>query len=393
MTQIPTEFEIKIDKIVPNGYGLGFAHGCAVFVSLAAKGDFAKVRVREQKGKTIFAEIIEIIEPSAERVAPVCRYFGSCGGCDFQQMSYAAQLKAKSEIISDSLSRIGKFSDFGEVDVAASPNPLGYRTRTEWHLDTIRSRIGYFRRFSHDVVDIEECPVMAGPLAEKLKEIRSSIEWHQFASDRPSIEAACGSSGISVFSDEIFEPTDEISVEVDGFKLSFDAGTFFQANPLLIEDLVSCAIGTASGATAIDLYSGVGLFSLPLTRRFQNVLAVEGNPRSVAFAEINRVSAQADNLKIDESDVASWLEDNREVEGVDFLLLDPPRTGCQKSSLELITRIAPRHISYVSCDPSTLARDLRVLCDKGYRLVTVMGFDLFPQTHHVETVARLERVS
>ena len=98
MTQIPTEFEIKIDKIVPNGYGLGFAHGCAVFVSLAAKGDFAKVRVREQKGKTVFAEIIEINEPSAERVAPVCRYFGSCGGCDFQQMSYAAQLKAKSEM-------------------------------------------------------------------------------------------------------------------------------------------------------------------------------------------------------------------------------------------------------------------------------------------------------
>ena len=147
--------DVRIEKIVPNGYGLGFAEGLTVFVSLAAPGDRVRVKLNQIKGRTAFAEIVEILEPSPERVAPPCVYFGRCGGCDFQQMDYAAQLRAKTAIVRDSLTRIGKINYPGEIEIVGSPRPFGYRSRAQWHLDTRRRRIGYFRRTSHDIIDSE----------------------------------------------------------------------------------------------------------------------------------------------------------------------------------------------------------------------------------------------
>lgn len=159
--------EVKIEKIVPNGFGLAFAEGLTVFVSLAAPGDRLRVAVRELRKKIAFAEIVEVIEPSPARIAPPCKYFGTCGGCDFQQMSYQAQLEAKVTIIRDCLQRIGKIDLAEDIPIVPSPRELEYRSRAQWHLDTRAKKFGYFRRNSHEVIDVGECPILTPELDRK----------------------------------------------------------------------------------------------------------------------------------------------------------------------------------------------------------------------------------
>lgn len=382
--------EVKIERIVPNGFGIGFADGLTVFVSLAVAGDLVRAKITQKKGKIVFAEIDEILRPSEDRVSPPCRYFGHCGGCDFQQMNYAAQIKAKSGIIRDSLRRIGKIDWPNEIDVVASPSQFEYRSRAQWHLDVARRRIGYFRRSSHDVIDVDGCPVLAPRLASKLGELRENLDWSQFWADHAVVEAASSESKISVYSRELVEPTAEISFEFGGNRYFYDARSFFQGNLLLVESLVDEAIGGFSGAVALDLYCGVGLFALPLTRSFARVIGVEANERSIESATRNAEYARAENTEFHAEPVGEWLLQNGASLGpVDLVVLDPPRAGTEKETIGEIINIRPHRISYVSCEPSTLARDLKLLTDGGYKIETVRGFDLFPQTHHVETVVRL----
>ncbi|MEJ7849269.1 MAG: class I SAM-dependent RNA methyltransferase [Pyrinomonadaceae bacterium] len=385
------ELELKIVKIVPKGLGLAFKPGLTVFVPLTAAGDVVRATIREQKGKTAFAEIDEILEPSPDRIEPPCPYFGRCGGCDFQQMNYEAQLAAKLAIIQDSLHRIGKLNYEGEISMIGSPREFAYRSRAQWHIDTRQKKIGYFRRNSHDVIDIEHCPILTPELDATLQSLRTNLDWGTFWSDRGSIEAAHGSEGdVSLFSPEIMEPTQEISFSAGGEKYYYSALSFFQGNQFLIEQLVDIAISGASGETAIDLYCGVGLFTLQLARKFGQVIGVEGNDRAIDFAEKNAANAQLSNVRFVRDGVDDFLTGHN-LENTDFVLLDPPRAGTEKWTISNIIKLKPKQISYVSCEPSILARDLRTLLDSGYEIESLTAFDLFPQTHHVETVARLRR--
>jgi 23S rRNA (uracil1939-C5)-methyltransferase len=387
--KIGDELQVKIEKIVPGGLGLAFAENLTVFVALAAPGDQLRVKINQIKGKTGFAEIVEIIEPSPERQEPPCVYFGTCGGCDFQQMDYQSQLRAKVAIVKDCLARIGKINDVPEIEIIASPRELDYRARAQWHVDARRRKIGYYRRHSHDVIDVKVCPIITPELQAILTELRAGIEWDSFWSRKIEIEAANSSESVSVYSAEIVEPTEELSFDVNGNRYFYDATTFFQGNPYLIEQLAKAATMNVSGATALDLYCGVGLFTLPLAAKFERVIGVEGNARAVDFAEKSVENARLENVRFGREDVREWLAQN-ESETIDFVLLDPPRAGTEKETIESILKIKPREISYVSCEPSTLARDLRVLHDGGYRIESIVALDLFPQTHHVETVVRLK---
>ncbi len=386
--KVGEEIEVKIEKIVTGGYGLGFAENLTVFVPLSAATDKLKVKIHQLKGKTAFAEIVEIIEPSVERITPPCVYFGSCGGCDFQQMNYKTQLAAKVGIIKDCLTRIGKINYENEIKIIESPKPFGYRARAQWHVNTRRKKIGYFQRKSHDVIDVVECPIITPELQEVLTELRESIVWESFWSEVVEIEAAGSAENVSVYSTEIVEPTEELSFESNGNRYFYDATTFFQGNPFLIEQLIETAIGGAEGAAAIDLYCGVGLFTLPLAKNFAKVIGVEGWGKAVEFAVKNVENARAENIQIFGENVNEWLMNNQP-ESIDFVLLDPPRSGTDKEIIENILKIKPRQISYVSCEPSTLARDLKILCDNDYKIESITALDLFPQTHHVETVVRL----
>lgn len=382
--------DVTIEKIVPRGLGMAFAEKLTVFVPLSAVGDRLSVRLTQVKGRTAFGEIERVIEPSAVRVQPPCKYFGKCGGCDFQHLTYAAQLDAKAAIIKDSLRRIGKLDIDREIPMIPSPDPFRYRSRAQWHLNTRNTEIGYFRRGSHEVIDVESCPILDPVLDETLAELRSDLDWKSFWSEEASIDAAVGlDEKISLSSVDLAEP-EVIEFQAAGERYSYDAGTFFQGNSLLVESLIETALGEVRGGHALDLYCGVGLFSLPLARRFESVTGVEDSERAIDFARKNATNAGLENLRFFQDNVSEFLS-AREIGSTEFVLLDPPRSGTEKGVIEQIVKLRASHIAYVSCDPAILGRDLRVFVDAGYSIASIVGLDLFPQTHHVETVVHLTK--
>ena len=373
---------------MPRGFGLAFAENLTVLTPLTAPGDVLRVRIVEIKKRMAFAEIVEVKERGVKRIEPECKYFGICGGCDFQQMKYPAQLEAKVGIIRDCLRRIGKIEYDGKIPMIASPNPFGYRSRARWHLDRDKRTIGYFRRDSHDVIDIDSCPILTPGLQSTLEYARESMNWEALWSERPEMEAATGEEGrVSLYSAEMAEPTAELSFAVNGDTYAFSAQSFFQANKFLIPDLIEAAIGGLSGNTAFDLYSGVGLFTLPMAKHFERVVAVEDNPAAVEFAKKNIENARLSTVRMVDMGVGRFLAENQDKD-LDLILIDPPRSGTEKNTIPAIAALRPAQISYVSCEPSILARDLRTLIDAGYKIDTITAIDLFPQTHHVETVVR-----
>lgn len=382
--------EVTVEKIVPNGYGLAFAEDLTVFVPLAAPGDRLRVKIYQVKGKTAFAEIVEILNPSDLRIEPSCRYFGRCGGCDFQQISYENQLAEKISIINDCLTRIGKIRYEKEIEIIPSPRPFGYRARAHWHANTKQKKIGYFQRNTNNVIDIENCPILTEEMQTTLTHLRENIVWESNWSEKIAIEAASAGGKVSVYSDELLEPTDEIFFETKGEKYFYSAKSFFQGNPFLIEKLIELALEKAAGKKALDLYCGVGLFTLPLGRKFEKVTGVEANPDAIDYAEKSAENARLENVTFYAESVNDFLDEN-ELDEIDFVLLDPPRMGAEKRTINNIIKINPERISYVSCEPAGLARDLRRFLDGGYAIETITALDLFPQTHHVETVVRLKR--
>ena len=376
--------ELEIERILPGGMGLAHAGGKTVFVALAAPGDRVRVEVEREQGNVLFASIVEIITPSPVRIEPPCPYFGRCGGCDFQQLTYEAQLAAKSEMIRDCLHRIARLENVPEIVVMPSPNEWRYRMRAMWQIDRDERTVGYYERGSRRVCDVVDCAVLRPELQAKLEDVRST----EIPPDLKHLDVVAGEDGVS-FAPAFAEfQTNELSLKVRDEIYRYNAEAFFQINPSLLGPLMEFALGDASGASALDLYSGVGLFTLPLARQFQNVMAVEANPVAVRFARRNLQDAGLTNARVIAAGVAEWFR-GAPAREVQFVLLDPPRAGAESAVIKGIIDLRPAEISYVSCDPATLARDLRKLIVGGYRTRSIRGFDLFPQTHHVETVVRL----
>lgn len=387
--------EVTVERILPGGVGLAHAGGRTIFVALAAPGDVVRVRIDRVRGKLAYASIEEIIKASAVRVEPPCPYFGACGGCDFQQLNYQAQLDAKVEMIRDCLRRIAQLENPPEITIRPAPMQWQYRARASWQFEATTSRLGYFEAGSHRVCDVEVCAVLAPRLQRVLEEIRKQIRDGSMSSSvkdgLKDIRAVTGETGVSVAPPLADFQTHDVSVLLAGESYSLNADSFFQVNLDLIEALVDEAVGEAKGEQAIDLYCGAGLFTLPLARRFTSVVGIELNAKATRYAFRNLRRAQLDNAEIVTSGVTEWLKENsRSFAPVDFLLLDPPRPGAENKVIEGILALSPRHISYVSCDPATLARDLKKLIAGGYSLASIVALDMFPQTHHVETVVKLE---
>ena len=412
--------EVEIERLLPGGVGLAHAEGLTLFVSLAAPGDFLRVRVDRVQGKVAFASLVEILKRSRLRVEPPCPYFGICGGCDFQQLSYESQLDAKVAIIRDCLHRIAKL-EVSEIPIAPSPSEWRYRARANWQVDANAKLLGYFERGSNRVCDVDYCAVLAPELQETLEQVRSEIFTEPAGVPR-DIDAVVGDEGVSVAPPLAGFKTDIVSRTISRESYRFSADAFFQVNHELLEPIVAAAIGDAKGNTAVDLYCGVGLFTLPLARRFARVVGVESHPRATEFArqnlevakrgsgptpgspagqpgwggtvsegvDLGAGSATLGDFQIVTARVGDWLtEQARSFGPVDFLLLDPPRTGCENRDIAGLLALRPLRISYVSCDPATLARDLKKLIAAGYSLDSIAAFDMFPQTHHVETVVQL----
>jgi tRNA/tmRNA/rRNA uracil-C5-methylase (TrmA/RlmC/RlmD family) len=394
------ETETVVERIVPGGFGLGFGGGRTLFVSRAAPGDRLRVRIDREHGRVAHASIVAILEPGADRVPEAHPLLSRCGA-DFQHLRYDAQLAAKSGMIADSLRRIGGIDLSDPVEVAPSPVVWEYRARAEWRHDPNQPALGYVESGTGRVVDLPEDPFVVPALSDRYAQLRERLEAGRLPEWATELRAAAGDDGISFAPPlELPQPL-PVHATVAGERYEYDADCFFQANPFVLDALMAEALryapeigAPASPASrlAIDLYCGVGLFTVPLARRFSQVIGVEGQPRAAEFATRNVATAGLTHARIRTATVERWLEGAYRSHGrAPFVLLDPPRSGLPAHGLRVLPRLRASRVTYVACEPSTLARDLKGLLASGYELVSVAAFDMFPQTHHVEIVAHLQR--
>jgi len=394
------ETETAIERIVPGGFGLGFGGGRTLFVSRAAPGDHLRVRIDREHGRVAHASIVEILEPGPDRVPEAHPLLSRCGA-DFQHLRYDAQLTAKSGMIGDSLRRIGGIDLLDSIRVVPSRVVWEYRARAEWRHDPNQPALGYLESGTRRVVDLPEDPFVVPALRDRYQQLRAKLEAGRLPEWATELRAAAGEDGISFAPPlELPQPL-PVHATVAGERYEYDADCFFQVNPFVLDALMAevlryaPAVGappSPASRLAIDLYCGVGLFTVPLARRFGQVIGVEGQPRAAEFASRNVAAAGLTNARIRTDSVERWLEGAYRSHGrTPFVLLDPPRTGLPAHGLRMLPRLRASRVTYVACDPSTLARDLKGMLASGYELVSVVAFDMFPQTHHVEIVAHLER--
>src|SRR5438132_1806585 len=286
--------EVTIERIFPGGVGLAHADGRNVLVTLTAPGDRLRIKTERTKGNVDFASIQEVLEPSPVRVEPPCPYFGRCGGCDFQQLNYQAQLDAKVEMVRDCLRRIGGIENPPDFQVTPAPNQWQYRSRAQWQYDSIRKRLGYFEAGSRRVCDVVDCAVLTPELQQTLSGLRERMQDGLLPEEARDFRAVVGDNNRVSIAPPIDARTDEvldIACSIHGETYRLNAESFFQTNADLLPQLIGAALGEAGGETAIELYCGVGLFTLPLARRFTELIAVESDAAAARFARKNLANA------------------------------------------------------------------------------------------------------
>lgn len=420
---------VEIEKPIYGGAFLARVEGKAVFVPLALPGEEARVRITESKRGYATAEAEEILRPAPERTAPACPHFGACGGCHYQHANYAAQLAFKQSILSETLER-GGVSVPAEIAVLSN-EPWAYRNRIRLAFDA-EGNPGYRGRRSHAVVPISECPIAAPLLvaaaqafAQIAREVAPQLRATEIAlfcdaaetallasvfTDRPTkiqfgelAQALQEKTPALTGADLVFEGrpgqpqrtlaqwgSTSLAYRAAGFDYRVDHDAFFQVNRWLVDSLVERVVDGHKGKLAWDLFAGVGLFARQLATRFDRVVAVESAPSATAALEANLrgTAITAETL--------AFLRKNRPSASSgstrpDLIVVDPPRTGLGAETCALLAKIAAPAVACVSCDPATLARDLRALIASGYQIQSIALADLFPQTFHLETVVQLRR--
>jgi 23S rRNA (uracil1939-C5)-methyltransferase len=379
--RLPVEETLTIEKLVYGGEGLARLEGKVILTPFVLPGEVVRVETERAKNDLWRGRLIEVLQPSAARIQPGCPYFQRCGGCQYQHMDYAFQLEQKREILREALKRGGKIESAGEIGMVVG-EPWQYRNRVQLHVED--GKVGYFGQGSRDLCAIDHCPI-ASP---KLNEVIGRLTELELGSVSAAVELFTNETDVQVnVVDRV--PRQALTmlstlgvttpIEYNGFRVS--RNSFFQINRFLIDGLVECAVADKQGGWAVDLYAGVGLFSVKLGARFAKVTAVESSASS--FRDLQHNFAQhAVNANVE--DYLAGL-----AETPDFILADPPRVGLGKVAVKQLGRIKAPRLSIVSCDPATLARDLQGLIAENYRIDKITLVDLFPQTFHLETVVEL----
>jgi len=382
---------VTIEKWVYGGDALARVDGRVVLAPFVLPGETARLNV----GEDIHADLIEVTAPAPERVEPPCPLFTRCGGCQYQHAPYQFQLARKVDILREQLRRVGKIDYTGDIETISGP-PLNYRNRAQFRIAD--GRIGFLAARSHTLVPVTgECPISSPRLNQALAEMRARLPDPRFPRFVHSLEIFTNEVDLQVNVLEADRPVARSFYDWCGSMVAIDYATsfgtfrvsprsFFQVNRFLVEPLVDAALQNATGETALDLYAGVGLFALPMARRFKNVTAVEAGADAARDLEVNAARAGVP-LGIDRARVEDFLP--RLNTPPDFVLADPPRAGLGKQVVAQLVRLAPPRLTIVSCDPATLARDVAALT--GYKIEHLILADLFPQTYHLETIAHLVR--
>ncbi len=422
--------KVRIEKAIYGGAGLARHEGKAIFVAQALPGELVETEIVTDKASYSEARVMQVLETSAERVTPPCPYYGACGGCQYQHASDAEQLRMKTAILKETLER-ARLREIPEMQVIAG-EPFGYRNRIRLHVQAKPFALGYRRGQSHVMLPVEECRIAAPVLVRAMRVLVEECEaelagWARevelFTDDGAArvlvsvyadaatgkmqnrldafwkrlqdiLPDAVGCAAFAMPAGKGFarrvatagEP--HLKYRVANAEYRVSAGAFFQVNRFLLDRMVATVCEGRAGATAWDLYAGVGLFAKPLARQFEEVVAVEAAPESVEDLRVNVPEARV---------VAATTLDflrrasrgDKGLRAPEYVVIDPPRAGLGKDVTALLGQVRPAHITYVSCDPATLSRDLSALLQSGYRFRSLHLVDLFPQTFHLETIAQL----
>lgn len=432
------ELQLLIEKLIYGGEGLSHAEGNTVFVPFVLPGEQVRASVRLRKKKLIHANLVEVEKAAPSRITAKCPHFGVCGGCDYQHIESTEQVRLKKEILRETLSRLGGIEWAGAIQEHTA-EPYGYRNRAQWAFrDAMPRAFGYFLPESAHILPVDVCPVLSPTLATTLGQLQELARSNSLAPGILEVEAFADAEDKKIALNVAFErfpmpakaltaqfrkalPALESLLLLDQSKNRFEldgpgylqqkAGgftyrvshlSFFQVNRFLIEDLLQTIIAGAKGNYALDLYAGVGFFTLPLAKTVGKVVSVDANLAATRDLRNNAEAAGAQVISENEH-TEEFLQKNQETP--DFVVLDPPRAGLGADTAARLANLAAPEIVYLSCDPSTLARDLAVLLASErkpstevgpahkYEIAEVHLFDLFPQTFHIETLVRLRRVS
>jgi 23S rRNA (uracil1939-C5)-methyltransferase len=429
--------KLQIEKAIYGGAGLAHqADSESIFVPFVLPGELVEVEIRQQKKNFEEASLLRVLKDSEDRVQPTCIHFGECGGCHYQHAQYPAQIKMKVSILQETLEHAG-LKTLPVIHSHTAP-PWAYRNRVRLRLEEVGSalRVGYNRRGTNEFLPIQECPITAPLLwraAQNLLQIAtenpagrrwlsSAIEVEFFTTgdekklqmtvlvrnNQPGLTSLCermsqfvpelvgaGSALLKLSGPQrqIQKPrplenwgTQGLNYQVGTERYWVSRGAFFQVNRFLVDELIRIVATNRQGLLAWDLYAGVGLFSRALTKGFHQVVAVEA-----AGADLISSFQGPGRLAVESTTVEFLRKAVVQRERPQLIVMDPPRAGVGAEVCSLLARVLSPEIVYVSCDPVTLARDLKMLVDAGYRLEELHLVDLFPQTFHLETIVVLRR--
>ena len=423
--------KLRIEKPIYGGSGLAHTEGKAIFVPLTLPGEEVDAEIVSDKGGFATAELKAVLEPSPGRIAPSCPYFGQCGGCHYQHATYSAQVEMKLAILRESLERahLREIPDITPV----TAEPLGYRNRIRLHIQKDPFSLSYKLRNSHEDMPVDRCPIAAPILQRAIQVLNREGPHLQFSTFVTEVELFTDSAekslllslwtdcsvgaakqfcektilslrsilpelaGIGIFATEKGRGTNRLLAHTGEGSLPYAAathtykvsiGSFFQVNRFLIDPLVQLVTAEERGDEVWDLYAGVGLFSLPLAALFSMVTVVESSPAAVRDL---RENLRGTRHRVVASDTVAFLRRavTQHQSSPDLVVVDPPRAGLGRDVTTALGKIRPRKVTYVSCDPATLSRDLSALVESGYRLRKMHLLDLFPQTFHLESVTHL----
>ncbi len=422
------EVKAHIESLAFKGYGLARIDGKVVFVPYSVTGDEGEIELVEERKRYSMGRLTQMVKSSPWRDNPRCPYFGRCGGCQWQHIRDSIQMDLKKEILVDLLRRLGKLKEPPPIVTLPPSQFYGYRTRIQ--LKVRGKSIGYFRERSHQVVDIHECPI-AHPLINQMlclirekfpslsqvKEIeinlspdegkgilllrlsspRSIVErgWEEFFKNHPIFKGLAieAQKGKKCLGDPYLNFTIPLNGEEPKGRLKYRAslGSFSQinmeGNQKLIETVLQFSELNAE-AYVLDLYAGIGNFTLPLAMKAKEVFGIEENQQAVEDAYFNREMNGIKNCNFIRGRVEEGLRDWKR-ERVDLIVLDPPRAGSKRILAQMV-RLKPKKIIYVSCEPTTFSRDIALLSEKGYHLNKIHLIEMFPQTYHMEVIGLLQ---
>lgn len=446
LLKVGEKYTLELMDITHTGEGVGRINNMIVFVEGVLPGDVAEIQIKNVKKTYAQGKLLKVVEASPERVTPECPYFGKCGGCQLCHMSYEGQLRVKSKMVMDALERIGGFNEIKVNPILGMENPKRYRNKAQFKID--KKGMGFYEKRSHDLVHIDDClnqPDCTAPAIKTINEmmaelklsiydektqkgyvrgilLRTNLQGENMVTiivngkdlsqkdaiieritqgipnvksifvniNREKSNVILGRKSICVYG------STRLIEEIGDLKFSISPNSFFQVNTKqakVLYDTVKTMANLTGKETVLDLYCGTGTIGLYLGDKAKKVIGIESIQDAVLDARENASLNQMDNAvfingKAEDEMLRISKEDNTKA---DLIILDPPRKGCEESLLRAIGDQGTKKVIYVSCNPSTLARDLKLMTEMGYEVLEVQPVDLFPETGHVETVVLMSR--